>query len=140
MHPFDLLFGAGPALMQIFKMGYYPQESDYKELTPDQYAAYYSRYGHTDEKIFIVIPESSSHNTLSPQSPREITVVTEGDINDLKRGWQIVEDLCSKAKDIHFENNDQKLLYAATMLPLTFTEGTKFEEIKKSKLKIVSMK
>ena len=65
MHPFDLLFGAAPALMQIFKMGYYPQESDYKELTPDQYAAYYSRERVIFQKLvyfsYAEIPEGKLH-------------------------------------------------------------------------------
>jgi len=41
MNAFDLLFGAGPALVEIYKMGYRPKEEDFLEMTTEQYEKYY---------------------------------------------------------------------------------------------------
>lgn len=37
MNPLDLFFGTGDAVRMIFKLGYVPEESEFYELTCDQY-------------------------------------------------------------------------------------------------------
>ena len=44
-------FGTGDAVRMIFKLGYVPEESEFYELTCDQYKYYFEIYGHTDEKL-----------------------------------------------------------------------------------------
>ena len=51
MNPLDLFFGTGDAVRMIFKLGYVPEESEFYELTCDQYKYYFEIYGHTDEKL-----------------------------------------------------------------------------------------
>ena len=97
IHPFDLFFGAGPALMHIFKLGFRPKREDMFELT-------------------------------------------ESDIDALRRGWQIVENICSKAEHIKLRSDEMKLQYAASVLPQVFTEGTRFEGFAKGNIRAVYMR
>ena len=48
MNVFDKLFGAGPAVTVIMKLGFMPKDSDYFELTSEQYESYYKTEGYTD--------------------------------------------------------------------------------------------
>lgn len=41
MNPLDLFFGTGDAVRMIFKLGYVPEESEFYELTCDQYKYYF---------------------------------------------------------------------------------------------------
>lgn len=50
MDIFFLLFQLAPALKFIFKLSYIPQESDFKELTPSQYASSYRKADEGDLK------------------------------------------------------------------------------------------
>ena len=130
MNAFDLLFGAGPALVEISKMGFRPKEDDFLEMTPEQYKKFYENEKDTGEKVYLYLPKNpKEYNTIVSES--EVIVVTEGDIDMFRRGWQIVENYCAK-KGRENASDDEKLACAAAFLPEVFTKGTRFEKYHRS--------
>ena len=140
IHPFDLFFGAGPALMHIFKLGFRPKREDMFELTEMQYEQYYKQNGHTEEKIYALLPYDSKELMSVSDEPATVMVLTDSDIDALRRGWQIVENICSKAEHIKLRSDEMKLQYAASVLPQVFTEGTRFEGFAKGNIRAVYMR
>lgn len=137
MNLFDLFFGAGSALVEIFKLGFRPVEEDCLELTASQYESFFKQNGYTDERLFALLPSRRDKVKAFGSRFNEVQVVTDNDLRDFERAWQIVENYCSKAEGRIFENDEQKLLYVATQLPDVFTQGTRFEHVKRSHMRIV---
>jgi len=132
---FDLLFGAGPAITKIMALGFMPKDDDFLELTAEQYEKFYEQNGHTEEKIYALLPQNPKHYVES--NFNELNICTESDIDTLKRGWQIVEDYC-KESGLTFTTDQQKLMYAATKLPDVFSMDTPFDTSKRGNLSIAS--
>lgn len=63
MDLFDLFFRTGPALQVLFKLGYMPKDEEFYEMTYQQYQHYFDMYGHTDEKIYLLLPEDQKKYT-----------------------------------------------------------------------------
>lgn len=125
MNAFDLLFGAGPALMEIYKMGFRPKEEDFLEMTPEQYEKFYETEENTGERVYLYLPKDpKEYNAIVSDS--EVKVVTESDIDLFRRGWQIVENYCEK-RGMANACDEEKLACAAAFLPDVFTRGTSFE-------------
>jgi len=125
MNAFDLLFGAGPALVEIYKMGFRPKEEDFLEMTTEQYEKYYKSEKDTGEKVYLYLPKNpKEYDAIASDS--EVIVVTESDIDMFRRGWQIVENYCKK-EGMEDASDEEKLACAAAFLPDVFTRGTRFE-------------
>ena len=130
MNAFDLLFGAGPALIEIYKMGFRPKEEDFLEMTPEQYEKFYETEKNTGEKVYLYLPKDpKEYNAIVSDS--EVKVVTESDIDLFRRGWQIVENYCKK-KGMANASDEEKMACAAAFLPDVFTKGTRFEKYHQS--------
>lgn len=123
MNPLDLFLGTGDAVRMIFKLGYVPEESEFYELTCDQYKHYFEIYGHTDEKIFMLIPNESSN--YKKHALDGVYCLTESEIDSLEDGKILIEKYCEKG-DHHFESFDEKLRYAASLLPSIFSKDTPY--------------
>lgn len=133
MDIFDKLFGAGPAVIAIMKLGFMPKDSDFYELTSEQYESYYKTEGYTDEKIYVLLPNDNRHIVGSDFN--EIMVFSESDIETVKRGWQIVECYCERSGR-EFSSDYERLEYAASKLPNVFSAGTPFEYAHETKLRV----
>ena len=133
MDVFDILFGAGPAVIEIMKLGFMPKDSDFYELTSEQYESFYKTEGYTDEKVFVLLPQENRRIVNSDFN--EIMVFSESDIATMKRGWQIVECFCERSGR-EFSSEYEKLEYAASKLPSVFSAGTPFEYAHETQLRV----
>lgn len=129
---FDLLFGAGPALREIYKLGFMPKEEDLLEMTPEQYEKFYENEENTGEKVYLLLPSDPS-KSASVACDDGVIAVTESDVEVFRRAWNIVENYCKK-HDMEKASDEDKLACAAAFLPSTFTEGTKFEKYHTSRM------
>lgn len=123
MNLYDLFFGAGPALQVIFKLGYMPKDSEFYELTCEQYKAFFESCGYTDEKVFMLLPEErKNYQALALD---EIICMTESERGYLKGAASIVEQYCEKSGR-QFGSYLDKLRYVASVLPDVFSKDTPF--------------
>ena len=137
MEVWDLLFGAGPAVKAIMRMGFMPKDEDFLELTAEQYEKFFEKEGYTEEKVFVLLPQDPrNYRALNTD---ELNICTESDIATIKRGWQIVESYCSRSNRV-FLSDREKLAYAASVMPEVFSKETPFEYAHQKHLKIVYMK
>ena len=132
MNAFDLFFGAGPALISIYKMGFRPKEEDLVEMTPEQYQKFYETEKNTGEKVYLLLPKDpKKYDSIA--SGKDVIVLTESDVDTFRRGWNIVEQYCEK-KGMSKASDEEKLACAAAFLPDVFTKGTKYELYAQSKM------
>lgn len=110
-----------------------PKDSDYFELTSEQYESYYKTEGYTDEKIYVLLPQDNRRIVNADYN--ELMVFSESDIETMKRGWQIVESYC-KQSGRDFSSEYEQLEYAASKLPSVFSHGTPFEYAHETKLRV----
>jgi len=127
---FDTFFSAHQMSM-MFKIGYVPEDDELYELTPKQYEAFLNKAGrsryYTDGKIYMVLPKD-------PKKYQEIAVddvfvLTEMEIDFLKEAIEIVEEHCQESGK-EFSNLDEKLRYCVSVMPESWSEGTKYENLK----------
>ena len=133
MDIWDLFFGAGPAVHTIMKLGFMPKDEDFLELTTEQYLQFFEKEGYTDEKVYALLPNNPQHYVASDFN--ELNICTESDIATMKRGWQIVENYCSKS-DCTFSSDREKLAYVASLMPDVFSKDTLFEYAHQTHLRI----
>lgn len=126
-NPFDLFFVAGPALRQIYHFGFRPKEEDFLEMTSEQYEKYYEQVGKTDEKVYLYLPKDPKEYEVVAGG-HDVYVMTESDIDTMKRAWSIVENYCKK-KGMENASDHEKLACAAAFLPSVFTENSQFKTI-----------
>lgn len=127
MDLFDLLFVAGPAVQVIFKLGYVPEESEFYEMTSQQYQEYFDTIGWTDQKVFILLPNDK--DKYKELAAGDVICMTEAEKLSLKSGEAIINKLCDDSGK-QFNNFTEKLYHAAAFLPDVFSQGTAFEKKK----------
>lgn len=125
MDIFDLFFGAGPAIQVIFKLGYIPKDTEFYELTCQQYQHYFDTIGHTDEKVFILLPDDKEK--YKEFAVGDTYCMTESEKNSLKDGEAIIEKYC-KDSGKQFNSIHEKLCYVASQLPDVFSKGTPYAQ------------
>lgn len=108
---YDLFFGLSPAVQAVFKLGFHAQESDFLELTPEQYEKFYAELGKTDERVFVLLPQDPKIYAMVVDES-SASVFTETDKINLERGWGVIERYCSKA-DRTFGSDDEKYIICA---------------------------
>lgn len=118
----ELFFGVGPAIQTIFQLGYSPKEEDFCELTYEQYQAYFKQFGHTEEKVYMLLP--TAPEAYKKVATDEALSVTESEKLYFKSASEMIDKYC---KDKQFDTYENKLRYAATLLPDVFSKGTPFE-------------
>ena len=141
-HPtaFDLLFGIGPALQSLFRLGFRPQEEDLHELTCEQYESYFRQNGHTNEKVYALLPKDPKKLSAISDEPDSLVVITESDLCYMKSAWRTVERYCAKAEGVTFHTDEEKLLYTASQLPDVFIEGTRYEGFARCNMRVAYKK
>ncbi|MDR3219644.1 MAG: hypothetical protein LBU22_11850 [Dysgonamonadaceae bacterium] len=117
----EFFFLTSPALLKIFEFGFIPTKDDFCELTPTLYQKYYREVGQTNERIFMLLPDDPNF-----QQPGEMRVVTEKEMLSFDKAKQLIEIYCSESKET-FKNEQEKLIFVASVLPPVFSEGTKYQ-------------
>lgn len=126
MDAFDLLFGpVGPALNFIFSIGYIPDESDFLELTEEQYASLIRQHGEIKEKIYMFSPQNP-HYSLNDDY-NEISCLTESDLQGIREAKELIQQYCDKSNRT-FETTEDKLRYMASALPEAFSNNTPYKK------------
>jgi len=116
----ELLFETGPALKVIFEIGFEPKEEEFYEFTEEHYEKFHREVGDTSEKMYMLLPKDYRH-----LSAHEVIAVTETERNSLLKANQIIDRYCLGSGK-KFNTYEDKLRYAAKMLPSVFSENTKF--------------
>jgi len=124
---FDMLFNIGPKISFIFKMGFEPKEEDFYELTEEQYVKFKAQGEEITTKWYLLLPKDY------PVQGNEVITVNANDKENLLKAAIKIESYC-KGEHKVFKNYEEKLYYAATLMPEVFSQGTKFQE---SHLKII---
>lgn len=125
MDIFDLFFRTGPAIQVIFKLGFMPGENEFYELTCQQYQDYFETFEHTDEKVFILLPEDK--DKYKEFAAGDTFCMTESEKDSLKDGITVIEKYCQESGK-QFNSMHEKLSYVASRLPDAFSKGTPFAE------------
>lgn len=123
MDIFDLFFRTGPAIKVIFTLGFIPKDSEFYELTCQQYQYYFDTLGHTDEKVFILLPEDK--DKYKEFAAGDTFCMTESEKDSLKDGAAVIEKYCQDSGK-QFNSIHEKLSYVASQLPDVFSNETPF--------------
>lgn len=113
-----------PAIKSIFKFGIEPKENCFLKYNKDQSLGSRSRLEDIGETMYMFIPESYKYHKSD-----EISIVTEFEKNQILKGAELIETYCMKSGR-SFPTFEDKLKYAASLLPRSFYEGTKFNKWK----------
>ncbi|WP_303005149.1 hypothetical protein [Bacteroides congonensis] len=126
MNVFDLMFGSvGSALNFIFRIGYIPVESDFLELTEEQYAAFFRQCGETTSKIYMFAPSNSCYSLDDDYN--EISCLDEDDLQGFLDAAELILQYCDKSNR-SFKTTKEKLRYMASALPEAFSKDTPYEK------------
>lgn len=125
-------FKLGPAIQFIFQIGYIPQESDFKELTPELYESFSMKASEEDiksfsgHKIYAILPDDQQvWNRMVDAFGENLMILNEEEIEAFTRAAKLFDRCCSESgKDI--KTMSDKLVYMARTLPSVFTEDTPY--------------
>lgn len=140
-----LFFKFGPALQFVFKIGYIPQNADFKELTPEQYASYYRQTPKEEsdelkgQKLLVFLPDDTSvYNKLVNQYGDQLIIVGENEKSVFSNVSAFINKCCNESgRD--FKTLNDKLVYMAKTLPDVFTSETPYAIYGKCNLDISSL-
>ena len=118
MHPFDLFFEGGEAIMVIFKLGFIPNEEDFREFSESDYEKYHKQVGETEGKMYRFV-EGKMDETDG------VYAFSEFEKGKLLEAAEVIRNL---AKEHLSDSDDETLKYVASITPYPFTEGSKYEE------------
>jgi hypothetical protein len=125
----DLLGGTGQALMFIFKLNHVPTESEYYELTHEQYQRYFEQCGYTSERVFMLIPDNQQD--FRELGTDDVYCLTESEKHEFKNAVRVIDHFCAIATDTEFHTFEDKLRYMARILPSVFSKGSRYEKYAK---------
>lgn len=128
-----LFFRLFPALQFIFKLNYIPQEKDFKELTPEQYASFHKKEVDneelkdlSDKRLYAFLPDDPKvYNRIVEMYGDNLAIIGEEDFASFAKASEYIEMCCSESGR-NFDDITSKLGYMATRLPGVFTEGTQY--------------
>lgn len=125
-----LFFKFGPAIQFVFKIGYIPQDADFKELTPEQYASYYRQTPKEEsdklkgQKILVFLPDDPKvYNKVVNLYGDQLVIMSEDDKSVFADVSAFIDKCCANHD---FKNLQEKLVYMAKTLPDVFTEETPY--------------
>lgn len=136
----DFVFFRLPqALQLIFKLSYIPQGSDFKELTPEQYASFHRQASQNerdirnDQRIYAFIPDDPHvYSRFVKIFGDDLIILTESECSDFAAASQFIDNMCGES-DETFETTNERLAYVARMLPDVFTDGTPYALVKNTR-------
>jgi len=129
MNPILEMFSILAGVQVILKLGYVPEDDEYYELTAAQYRAYYERRDKDDDtpldaKIYMLLPKDTQK--YREFASEDVFVITDSEIYFVRKGEELIEMYCKESGKT-FNSFDEKLYYAASILPDAASKGTKYE-------------
>lgn len=118
----ELFFQTGPALKFIFEIGIEPKDEYFYEFTEEDYNDLKTQGEDVEETMFMFIPDNYKY-----QASKEVQVASESEKSSIMKAAKTIERYCENSK-LTFNLYEDKLKYAASMLPDVFSEGTKFSK------------
>ena len=118
-------------------VSFHPQNDDFLELTPEQYEKYHREGGTSKERVYALLPRDP--HKCAEVAAEEVMVFTESDRAFLELGWDTIESYCSKSGR-SFNSDEEKKIYAASLLPDVFTKGSRFEIYHNLKMAVIKGK
>lgn len=118
MHPFDLFFMGGEAIIAIFKLGFIPSEDDFREFSESEYNKYRTDVGEPDGKMYRFREEKV-------EVTHEVYAFSEKEKDKMLEAAELMKHL---AEDHPCENDDETLKYLAWAIPYVFSKGSKYEK------------
>lgn len=123
MHIFDLFFEGGVAIKIIFKIGFIPEEDDFREFSESEYEKYRAEVGEAEGKMF-------RFREGKMEESKEVFAFSEMEKNKMMEAAELMKHL---AKEHPCETNDETLKYLASVMPYPFSKGSKYGEFAKFK-------
>ncbi|MDR0567423.1 MAG: hypothetical protein LBG47_10400 [Prevotellaceae bacterium] len=120
------------AVNAVFRLGFLPAKEEFYELTPEQYAQYYSTNEKTNDKIFMLLPNDPQ--TYSRVASGDMFIVTEQEVARFEKAGRIIESYC-KDSEKTFATFEKKLRYVAGKVPSTCLLRTKYARLWKRRQK-----
>jgi len=128
MNWLDDMFAPIKGLMAIYRLGFVPKDSEFYELTSEQYDKYFATAQgaeeHVNLKLYMVLPDDIK--TCNELTSDAVFVITEKDIAAIKSAEELIEKRCANSGK-EFSNVEEKLRYCAPFFPSVATKGTKYE-------------
>ena len=118
-------------------VSFHPQNDDFLELTPEQYEKYHREGGTSKERVYALLPRDP--HKCAEVAAEEVMVFTESDRAFLELEWDTIESYCSKSGR-SFNSDEEKKIYAASLLPDVFTKGSRFEIYHNLKMAVIKGK
>jgi hypothetical protein len=117
----------------VFKLGFVPEDDELYELTPEQYQRYYATVEEADEslgeKVYMILPKDSQKYVELASG--DVFTLTEEEVLLTRRAEELFETYCADSGR-KFNNFEEKLCYCASVMPDVVSQGTKYENCKKS--------
>lgn len=118
MHLFDLFFEGGEAIMIIFKLGFIPEEDDFREFSESEYEKYRVDIGEPEGNMFRFREEKV-------EVDKEVYAFSEMEKDKMLEAAEFMKHL---AKEHPCNTDDETLKYLASVMPYPFSKGSKYEE------------
>ena len=128
-----IFFQFPKALQFMLKLSYIPQDSDFKELTPEQYAAFYRKATdeiqseYKDQKVYAFLPDDPQVNNRLVEcfGGDDLMIVSELERSYMDKTVRYIDMVCGESKE-DLTTDSERLAYVAGTLPEVFTEGTPY--------------
>ena len=104
--------------MAIFKLGFIPNEEDFREFSESDYEKYHKEVGETDGKMYRFV-EGKMEET------KEVYAFSEFEKGKMLEAAEVIRNL---AKEHLSDSDDETLKYVAGVMPYPFSKGSKYEE------------
>ncbi len=121
----DLLFRVGPGIQAVFELGFEPKEELFYELTFEQYSQLEREGRDISKRWYTILPEEQKYNVP------ELLIVDEEEKDTLLDAAEYINNMCSNEGGKNFSSFEEKLEYAAGILPGVFSGSSRYAEKKK---------
>ena len=118
MHPFDLFFEGGIAIMVIFKIGFIPSEEDFREFSESEYEKYRAELSEPEGRMF-------RFREGKMEESNEVYAFSEDEKNKM---LEAAESMRHLAKKHPCKTDDETLKYLASVMPYPFSKGSQYEK------------
>ena len=122
MNLHEIFFEFIPDISYIFRLGYIPSQSDFHELTEEQYEVYQKQSGDMSKPVYSIVPSDDK----SLEQSGNISIVKEEEM--FRAGMAVMFlSLYAQESGCESEESEDILRFAAERLPRSITAGTKYE-------------
>lgn len=119
----DMFFYTGPGIQALFRMGFIPQEGEFRDMTEEEYQEFRKEYPEPLEEKLLVARNRDKYGDAD-----KLIFITEFQLGQLMRAATHLNNLVSGET---FEDDEAMLHRVSRLLPPVFTEGTRFARVDK---------